>query len=189
MVPLWARSGWDHRTYLPKGIWSSAPFFVSARTNKIHHHQPDRYCQRQTGVSAYTRFPAHVQSLDSINHNHHQRFNYQVPRFKFLCQRIGVTATQVLTCPPALSRHHARMIQGILGGGGVASSSHIHTIFFSPVQTGLPREPAESFTRAAQPGLVSPGGSDQAQRCHPASLSSDYGESLRHKDAILSNRP
>jgi hypothetical protein len=61
--------------------------------------------------------------------------------------------------------------------------------FFSPVQTGLPRELAESLTRATQPGLVSPGGSDQAQRYHPASLSSESGESLRHMDATLSSRP
>ena len=51
---------------------------------------------------------------------------------------------------------------------------------FIPVPTGLPRELAESHTRATQPGLVSPGGSDQAQRYHPASLSSESGESLRH---------
>ena len=61
--------------------------------------------------------------------------------------------------------------------------------FFSPVQTGLPRELADSLTRATQPGLVSPGGSDQAQRYHPASLSSASGESLRHIYATLSNRP
>jgi hypothetical protein len=52
--------------------------------------------------------------------------------------------------------------------------------FFSPVQTGLPRELAKSLTRATQPGLVSPGGGEQAQRHHPASLSSESGESLRH---------
>jgi hypothetical protein len=39
-----------------------------------------------------------------------------------------------------------------------------------------------------QPGLVSPGGSEQAQRYQPASLSSDSGESLRHIDT-LSSRP
>ena len=53
----------------------------------------------------------------------------------------------------------------------------------SPVQSGLPRELAESLTRATQPGLVSPGGGDysnQAQRYHPASLSSESEESLRH---------
>jgi hypothetical protein len=44
--------------------------------------------------------------------------------------------------------------------------------FFSPVQTGLPRELAKSLTRAMKPGLVSPGGSDQAQR-------SDNGDPLR----------
>ena len=44
-------------------------------------------------------------------------------------------------------------------------------IFLSPVQTGLRRELAESLTRATQAGLVSPGGSDQAQRYHPPSLS------------------
>ena len=44
---------------------------------------------------------------------------------RVLCQRIGVTATQALTCPPILSRHYASMIQdglqiaGPLGGGGV----------------------------------------------------------------------
>jgi hypothetical protein len=41
--------------------------------------------------------------------------------------------------------------------------------FFSPVQMGLPRELAESLTGATQPGLVSPGVSDQAQRYYPAS--------------------
>jgi hypothetical protein len=45
---------------------------------------------------------------------------------KFLCQRIGVTATQALTCRPILSRHYASMMQDglqIAGplwrGGGV----------------------------------------------------------------------
>jgi hypothetical protein len=52
--------------------------------------------------------------------------------------------------------------------------------FLSPVQTDLPRELVESLTRATQPVLVSPGGSDQAQRYHLASLSSESGESLRH---------
>ena len=52
-------------------------------------------------------------------------------------------------------------------------------IFFGPVQTGLLRELAKSLTRAMQLGLVSPGGSDQAQWYHPASLSSESGESLR----------
>jgi hypothetical protein len=43
---------------------------------------------------------------------------------KFLCQRISVTATQLLTCRPILSRHYAAMMQdglriaGTLGGGG-----------------------------------------------------------------------
>ena len=54
------------------------------------------------------------------------------------------------------------------------------SFFLSPVQTGLPRELAKLLTRAVQPGLVSPGGSDQAQRYHPASLSSEFGEHLRH---------
>ena len=48
------------------------------------------------------------------------------------------------------------------------------------MQTGLQRELAKSLTRATQPGLVSPGGGDQAQWYHPASLSSESGESLRH---------
>jgi hypothetical protein len=52
--------------------------------------------------------------------------------------------------------------------------------FLSPVQAGLPRELAKSLTRATQPGLVSPAVSDQAQRYHPASLSSESGESLGH---------
>jgi hypothetical protein len=52
--------------------------------------------------------------------------------------------------------------------------------FFSPVQTVLPRELAESLTRATQPGLMSPGGSDQAQQYHSTSLSSESRESLRH---------
>jgi hypothetical protein len=29
----------SYGTYLPKGIWSSASIFVSARTNKRNHHQ------------------------------------------------------------------------------------------------------------------------------------------------------
>jgi hypothetical protein len=33
-----ARPSKQPRKYLPKGIWSSAPIFVSARTNKRHHH-------------------------------------------------------------------------------------------------------------------------------------------------------
>jgi hypothetical protein len=44
-----------------------------------------------------------------------------------------------------------------------------------------PRDVSEApRTRAVQPGLVSPDGSDQAQRHHPASLSSESGECLRH---------
>ena len=39
------------------------------------------------------------------------------------------------------------------------------------------------LTRTTQPGLVSPGGSEQAQRYHPASLLSESAESLRHLDA------
>jgi hypothetical protein len=50
----------------------------------------------------------------------------------------------------------------------------------SPVQTGLTRELAESLTRTTQPGLVSPGGSHEAQPYHPTSLSSESEESLRH---------
>ena len=34
---------------------------------------------------------------------------------------------------------------------------------------------AKSLTRATQPYLLSPGGSEQAQRYHPASLSSESG--------------
>jgi hypothetical protein len=60
--------------------------------------------------------------------------------------------------------------------------------FFSPVQTGFPRELAKSLTRAMQPGLVSPGDDDQAQRYHPASLSSESGESLHHMASTLSIR-
>ena len=48
------------------------------------------------------------------------------------------------------------------------------------MQTRLPRERAKSLIRATQPGLVSPGGGEQAQRHKPASLSSESGESLRH---------
>jgi hypothetical protein len=86
-------------------------------------------------------------------------------------------------------------IAGPLGGGkGVLPHTHTHPyshpnlsncplgratdqgwgarpfIFFSPVQTGLTRELAELLTRATQPGLVSPGGGDQDQWYHPASL-------------------
>ena len=52
-------------------------------------------------------------------------------RFKFLCQDIGDTATQELTCQPILSRYYASMMQdglqiaGPLGGGGVAPP-HTH---------------------------------------------------------------
>ena len=42
------------------------------------------------------------------------------------------------------------------------------------------RELAMSLNRATQPGPVSPGGVEQAQRHKPASLSSQSGESLRH---------
>jgi len=61
--------------------------------------------------------------------------------------------------------------------------------FFSPVQTGLPREQAKSLTRASQPGLVSPGGGEKAQRSNGTNLLSLSpgeplislsGESLRH---------
>jgi len=37
-------------------------------------------------------------------------------------------------------------------------------------KAGRPRELAESLTRATQPGLVSPGGSEQSRGLHPASL-------------------
>jgi hypothetical protein len=39
--------------------------------------------------------------------------------------------------------------------------------FLSPVHACLPREQAESLTRATQPGLVSPGGSDQVPSGEP----------------------
>jgi len=39
---------------------------------------------------------------------------------------------------------------------------------------------AKSLTHATHPGLASPGGGEQAQRHHSASLSSESGESLRH---------
>ena len=55
------------------------------------------------------------------------------------------------------------------------------------MQTGPPRELAKLLTRATQPGLVSPGSGDQAQWCHPASLASESGESLRHMDATLAS--
>jgi hypothetical protein len=48
------------------------------------------------------------------------------------------------------------------------------------VQTVLPRGLAKLLTRATQPGLVSPGGGDQAQWYHAASLLSESGEILRH---------
>jgi hypothetical protein len=44
-----------------------------------------------------------------------------------------------------------------------------------------------SLTRATQPGLVSPGGGEQAQRHHPASISSESGESLRHVGCYSAN--
>ena len=50
-------------------------------------------------------------------------------RFKFLCQHIGVTATQVLTSRSILNRHYAGMPQDGLqisappgGGGGLPPS-------------------------------------------------------------------
>jgi hypothetical protein len=52
-------------------------------------------------------------------------------RFKFLCQHIGITATQVRTCRPILSRHYASMMQDGLqisgpGGGEGWPPSHTH---------------------------------------------------------------
>ena len=35
----------------------------------------------------------------------------ETQRFKFLCQDIGDTATQELTCQPILSRYYASMMQ------------------------------------------------------------------------------
>jgi hypothetical protein len=49
-------------------------------------------------------------------------------------------------------------------------------IFFSPVQTGLPRDLAKLLTHATQPGLVSPDGGEQAQRYHSASLWKAHGD-------------
>ena len=81
-----------------------------------------------------------------------------------------------------LSRHYAGMMQD----GLRPPWTQLHPrgarplTFFSPVQTGLERELAELLPRTTQPGLVAPGSGDQAQWYHPASLSSESGESLRH---------
>jgi hypothetical protein len=61
------------------------------------------------------------------------------------------------------------------GGGFCARDPYLHTHGGK-----VTRELAKWLTRATQPGLVSPGGGEQAQRHHPASLSSESGESLRH---------
>jgi hypothetical protein len=89
--------------------------------------------------------------------------------------------------PPPHTHSHPqpRLSEWPVGGATPQGWGARPFFFFSPVQTRLPRELAESLTRAKQPGLVSPGGSDQAQRYHPASLSSESGESLRHMDATL----
>jgi hypothetical protein len=65
------------------------------------------------------------------------------------------------------------------------------TPFFpSPVQTGIPRELAESLTRATQPGLVSPAVSDS--RSYPTVPSGEPFIRVRgssaHMDANLSSR-
>ena len=54
------------------------------------------------------------------------------------------------------------------------------SLFFKPVADCLQRELAKLLTGDAQPGLVSPVCGEQAQWYHPASLSSESGESLRH---------
>jgi hypothetical protein len=89
--------------------------------------------------------------------------------------------------PPPHTHSHPqpRLSEWPVGGATPQGWGARPFFFFSPVQTRLPRELAESLTRAKQPGLVSPGGSDQAQRYHPASLSSESGESLRHMAATL----
>jgi hypothetical protein len=64
--------------------------------------------------------------------------------FIFLCQRIGVTATQALTCRPILSRHYASMMQdglqiaGPLGGWGglLAAGLSAHNLFGSQAAAG-----------------------------------------------------
>jgi len=59
-------------------------------------------------------------------------------RFKFLCQCIGDTAAQALTCRPILSRHYASMMQdglqivGTLGGGGGVLPPHPTRIYTLP---------------------------------------------------------
>jgi hypothetical protein len=101
--------------------------------------------------------------------------------------------TQALTCQKSgqtLRRHDAGRAADCWpprGGRGVTPPRRIHPppligvtgqwaelqprdgvqdpyFFFSPVQTGLPRERAKLLTRATQSGLESPGGGDQAQR-------------------------
>jgi hypothetical protein len=41
-----------------------------------------------------------------------QRFT-ELQKFKFLCQCIGVTATQALTCQPILSRHYTSKLNAL----------------------------------------------------------------------------
>jgi len=58
--------------------------------------------------------------------------------FTFLCQHTGVTATQVLTCPPILNRHYAVMMQSglriadTLEGGGVEGCPPTHAFIPPP---------------------------------------------------------
>ena len=74
-----------------------------------------------------------------------------------------------------MSTHYDSMTQdGLLIGVSIGGEGRVH--FFSPVQTGLPRELAKLLTHATQPGLVSPDGGEQAQRHYPASLYQSPGK-------------
>jgi hypothetical protein len=52
----------------------------------------------------------------------------------------------------------------------------------------LPRELANALTRAMQPDLVSPGGSDQPRRCRTTSHSSYFVESPHNAPTALDMR-
>ena len=75
-------------------------------------------------------------------------------RFRFLCQDIGDTATQELTCQPILSRHYASMTQDGLqiagtrwGRGRDASTPRTHTHPFEWLASGL------SYNLSYRPGM------------------------------------
>ncbi len=62
---------------------------------------------RPNAVSHMLTWP----SADSYRPKASEEERGEPQRFKFLCQDIGDTATQELTCQPILSRYYASMMQ------------------------------------------------------------------------------